>query len=211
MRTWIVTGLVVLAVGLSGVARAQDAKAGQADAKKMKKKTELATFAGGCFWCMQPPFGDIKGVKSTTVGYTGGTTKNPTYQEVCTGKTGHYESIEVEYDPSVASYSQLLDMYWHNIDPTDGDGQFCDHGMQYRPVIFYHNDEQKRLAEASMKQVEKKFGVMEVKLLPASTFYPAEEYHQNFCMKEPDRYSDYREGCGRDRRLKKLWGDQAGH
>jgi peptide-methionine (S)-S-oxide reductase len=214
MRTWIVAGMIVVAAGLVGTAGAQNAMSAKPDAKdqkKMEKKTEIATFAGGCFWCMQTPFDDVKGVKATTVGYTGGTKKNPTYEEVGGGKTGHCESIEIEFDPNVISYAQMLDVYWHNIDPTSGDGQFCDRGNQYRPEIFYHGDEQKRLAEESKKKVEEKFGTVPVQIVAATTFYPAEEYHQKFYMKNPDRYHEYRTGCGRDRRLKELWGDQAGH
>ncbi len=176
-----------------------------------EKKTAIATFAGGCFWCMEPPFDDIKGVKSTTSGYTGGPEKNPTYKQVSSGKTGHAESLQIEYDPAQVSYERLLDVYWHNVDPTVADRQFCDWGKQYRPEIFYHDEEQKRLAEASKKEVEKKFGEVAVKITPATTFYPAEEYHQDYYSKSPDDYYSYRKGCGRDKRLKELWGDSAGH
>ena len=174
-------------------------------------ETAVATFAGGCFWCLEGPFDDVKGVKSTTVGYTGGTEKNPTYQQVSSKKTGHCEAIQVEYDPDRVTYSHLLEVYWHNIDPTAGDHQFCDWGPQYRPEIFYHDDEQKRLAEESRDRVEEKFGTVAVKIEAAGTFWPAEEYHQDFYMKSPDHYSAYRRGCGRDKRLKELWGDDAGH
>jgi peptide-methionine (S)-S-oxide reductase len=204
---------MVLAVGLVGMVRAEKTEPTRPVAAPagMEKKTELATFAGGCFWCMEAPFDDVKGVKSTTSGYTGGTKRNPKYEEVGSGQTGHCEAIQIEYDPTVVSYRQLLDAYWHNIDPTSGDGQFCDRGNQYRPEIFYHNEEQKALAEASRKDVEKKFGEVPVKIEAAGTFYPAEEYHQDFYMKNPDRYHEYRTGCGRDRRLKELWGAGAGH
>jgi peptide-methionine (S)-S-oxide reductase len=160
---------------------------------------------------MEAPFDDVKGVLSTTSGYTGGQKKNPTYHEVGSGKTGHCESIEIEYDPSKVTYETLLQVYWHNIDPTRGDGQFCDGGNQYRPEIFYHNEEQRKAAEASTTEVEKKFGTVAVKITPASVFYPAEEYHQDFYTKDPDQYHQYRAGCGRDRRLKELWGVAAGH
>ncbi len=195
--------ILAVALGLmaAGFAHAAD---------KKDSKTALATFAGGCFWCMESPYDHIKGVKATVSGYTGGTKKNPTYHEVGTGKTGHAESIEIEFDPSQVTYEELLQVYWHNIDPTSGDGQFCDRGNQYRPEIFYHDAAQKAAAEASKVQVEKKFGSVPVNITAASTFYPAEEYHQDYCTKEPDNYSQYRSGCGRDRRLKELWGDEAG-
>ena len=194
---------IALLIIAAGLAHAADSKE--------KKQTAIATFAGGCFWCMEVPFDDVKGVLSTTSGYTGGQKKNPTYHEVGEGKTGHCESIQIEYDPAKVTYETLLQVYWHNIDPTTGDRQFCDWGNQYRPEIFYHNDEQKKLAEASKAEVEKKFGTVAVKITPASVFYPAEEYHQDFYIKDPDQYHQYRTGCGRDRRLKELWGDAAGH
>jgi len=177
-------------------------------ARAEEKKTALATFAGGCFWCMEPPFDHIKGVKRTTSGYTGGTTKNPTYEEVCSGTTGHAEAVQIEYDPAQVTYSQLLDVFWHNIDPTVTNRQFVDRGTQYRPEIFYHDDEQKRIAEESKKDVEKLFGSVEVKITPASTFYSAEEYHQDFYMTNPDHYNAYKDGSGREQRLEKLWGDK---
>jgi peptide-methionine (S)-S-oxide reductase len=160
---------------------------------------------------MEAPFDDVKGVKSTTSGYTGGTEKNPTYQQVSRKQTGHCEAVEIEYDPSKVTYAQLLDVYWHNIDPTAADHQFCDYGPSYRPEIFYHNEAQKAAAEASRAEVEKKFGAVAVKITPASDFWPAEEYHQDFYMNNPDHYDQYRKGCGRDRRLKELWGEDAGH
>jgi peptide-methionine (S)-S-oxide reductase len=181
-----------------------------ADPDQPAKKTAVATFAGGCFWCMEPPFDAVKGVRATISGYTGGEKKNPTYHEVSEGKTGHCEAIQVEYDPAVVTYRQLLQVYWHNVDPTTGDRQFCDWGTQYRPEIFYHDEAQKAAAEASKREVEKKFGEAAVKITPAGVFYPAEEYHQDFYTKEPDHYHDYRKGCGRDRRLLELWGDDAG-
>ncbi|HET6347691.1 MAG TPA: peptide-methionine (S)-S-oxide reductase MsrA [Candidatus Krumholzibacteria bacterium] len=203
----IMLGLVAaFAITIAGVAHTAD----KSDKKSTKTKTETAIFAGGCFWCMEKPFDDVKGVISTTSGYTGGTKKNPTYHEVGSGTTGHCESMEVEFDPSKVTYETLLQVYWHNIDPTQENGQFCDHGNQYRAEIFYLDDAQKAAAEASKKDVEKKFGFCTVNITPASTFYPAEEYHQDFYMKDPDRYHEYRSGCGRDRRLKELWGADAG-
>jgi peptide-methionine (S)-S-oxide reductase len=170
---------------------------------------EKATFAGGCFWCMEPAFDKLPGVRSVISGYTGGQKLNPTYEEVSSGTTGHAESIEISYDPAVISYSKLLDVFWHNIDPTVKDRQFCDVGSQYRSAIFYHNEEQKRSAEASKKALEesKRFpGPVYTEIVAATTFYPAEEYHQKYYQKNPIRYKYYRYGCGRDQRLKELWG-----
>lgn len=169
-----------------------------------------ATFAGGCFWCMEPPFDKLDGVISTTVGYTGGHKDNPTYKEVSAGGTGHAEAIQVVYDPNKISYSQLLEVFWYNIDPFDAGGQFCDRGNQYRTAIFYHNEEQKMLAEKSTEQLEKsKISNQPVvtEIVPAATFYPAENYHQDYYRKNPVRYKFYRYGCGRDKRLKEIWGD----
>ncbi|HOD36299.1 MAG TPA: peptide-methionine (S)-S-oxide reductase MsrA [Syntrophales bacterium] len=170
---------------------------------------EKATFAGGCFWCMEPPFDKLEGVQSVVSGYTGGDKKNPTYEEVSSGSTGHAESVEITYDPTVISYSRLLDVFWHNIDPTVKDRQFCDVGAQYRTAIFYHSAEQKRLAEASKKALEqsKRFpGPIYTEITAAATFYPAEEYHQKYYQKNPVRYKLYRFNCGRDQRLRELWG-----
>ena len=168
-----------------------------------------ATFAGGCFWCMQPPFDGLDGVISTTVGYTGGHTRNPTYEEVESGGTGHTEAIQITYDPKKIGYAKLLDVFWHNIDPLTPNGQFCDLGTQYRSAIFYHNDEQKRLAEESKKTLETSGRFQEpivTEIVPASAFYPAEDYHQGYYRKNPVRYHYYRYRCGRDQRLDKLWG-----
>jgi len=174
---------------------------------------QIATFAGGCFWCMEHPFDELPGVVSVTSGYTGGHQKNPTYQEVSAGGTGHAESVQVLYDPAKISYGKLLDRYWHNIDPTTKDRQFCDAGNQYRSAIFYHNEEQHRLALQSKKALEqnKPFkGSVLTEIVPAGEFYPAEEYHQHYYKKNPIRYKYYRTSCGRDKRLKELWGDKAG-
>ena len=172
-------------------------------------KLAIATFAGGCFWCMEPPFDKIEGVVSTTSGYTGGKIKNPTYKEVSAGTTGHAEALRVEYDPSRVTFAQLLEVFWRNVDPTTATRQFCDHGDQYRPEIFFHDDEQKRLSEASKKFLEEsgKFERVAVRVSPAVEFYDAEEYHQDFYKKEPRHYYRYREGCRRDNRLDELWKD----
>ncbi|MDE3119824.1 MAG: peptide-methionine (S)-S-oxide reductase MsrA, partial [Nitrospirota bacterium] len=168
-----------------------------------------ATFAGGCFWCVEEAFQDIDGVVSATSGYTGGQKANPTYEEVSAGGTGHAESVEIVYDPAKVGYGQLLEVFWRNIDPTTPDQQFCDHGSQYRSAIFYHNEEQKRLAEESKKKVEATKPFREpvvTQIVPASTFYAAEEYHQDFYKKNPIRYKFYKHNCGRAKRLAQLWG-----
>ena len=158
---------------------------------------------------MEPPFDKLPGVISTTSGYTGGKTKNPTYEQVSSGTTGHAEAVEVEYDPTKVTYQKLLDVFWHNVDPTQRDGQFCDHGSQYRTAIFYQNEEQKKLAEASKAALDKGKpfkGAIVTEIVPAPEFYRAEEYHQDFYKKNPARYKIYRTGCGRDARLQALWG-----
>ncbi len=163
---------------------------------------EKATFSGGCFWCMQPPFDNLKGVISTTVGYTGGTQQNPTYDDVCRGRTDHLESIEVVYDPSQISYEQLLDVFWLNVDPTDGGGQFVDRGMHYRTAIFYHNGQQRQIAEESKKTLPdtgRYPSPIVTEIRPAMDFYPAEEYHQNYYEKNPIGYASYKMGSGRGR------------
>jgi len=167
-----------------------------------------ATFAGGCFWCLEHPYDELEGVVSTTVGYTGGQKENPTYEEVSAGTTGHAESIEILFDPQKISYQKLLEVFWRNIDPTAKDAQFCDHGSQYRSAIFYHDEEQRRLAEESKQALldSGKFQTVETEIVPASTFWKAEDYHQDYYLKNPIRYKIYRYGCGRDRRLKELWG-----
>lgn len=169
----------------------------------------VATFAGGCFWCMEPPFDELEGVLSTTSGYTGGQTKNPTYREVSAGGTGHAEAVQVAYDPKKISYERLLEVFWRNVDPLDEGGQFCDRGSQYRAAIFYHDDTQRRLAEGSRKALEasRRFSQPIVtEIVAATEFYPAEEYHQDYYRKNLVRYKYYRWGCGRDPRLTELWG-----
>jgi len=196
MRSVVLLRLAVVAslVALTAVA---------ADAQELAK----ATFAGGCFWCMEPPFDKLDGVVSTTSGYTGGQKANPTYEQVSAGTTGHAEAVEIVYDPRKVTYAQLLEVFWHNIDPTTPDRQFCDIGSQYRAVIFFHDETQRRLAEESKQAVAQRLRQPVVTLVvPAATFYVAEEYHQDFYKKNPIRYQVYRTGCGRDRRLEALWG-----
>ena len=180
-------------------------------AKQAEQELATATFSGGCFWCMEQPFDMLPGVIKTIPGYTGGDTKHPTYKEVSSGTTGHVEAMQITYAPSVISYEKLLEVYWHNIDPTNGNGQFCDTGNQYRAGIFYHNEEQKRLAEQSKTLLEKnkKFtGSIMTFIAAATEFYPAEDYHQNFSRKNPLTYKFYRFTCGRDNRLHELWGNR---
>lgn len=169
----------------------------------------VAIFAGGCFWCLEPPFDKLDGVLGTTTGYTGGTKTDPTYKEVSAGGTGHYEAVQVEYDPARVSYERLIEVFWRNIDPVDAGGQFCDKGAPYRSAIFTSDDRQRALAEASKAALDKS-GKLPAKIvteiLPATKFYPAEDYHQDYYRKNSVSYSFYRWNCGRDRRLEQLWG-----
>jgi peptide-methionine (S)-S-oxide reductase len=169
--------------------------------------TASVILAGGCFWCMEPPYDKTDGVISTISGYSGGKGANPTYEQVSAGSTGHLEVVKIEYDPTKVSYEKLLEIFWVNIDPLDADGQFCDKGSQYRSAIFFGNEKEKELAEASKKQIADKLGqeVM-TDILPAADFYPAEDYHQDYYMKNPLKYKFYRYGCGRDARLEAVWG-----
>ena len=171
------------------------------------KKMDIATFGGGCFWCMQTPFESLDGVVKTDVGYMGGHVENPTYEQVCSGTTGHLEVMQVTYDPHKVPYEQLLETFWHNIDPTDNKGQFCDKGSQYRSAIFYHDEEQKKIAEASRDNLIKSgsINIVYTEILPAKKFYRAEEYHQDYSKKSKYRYDYYRYMSGRDEKLKELW------
>ncbi|WP_417598600.1 peptide-methionine (S)-S-oxide reductase MsrA [Oceanospirillum sp.] len=172
-------------------------------------KEARAIFAGGCFWCMEPPFDGTEGVISTTSGYTDGHKQNPTYREVSAGVTGHTEAVEIIYDPEVVSYQTLLDIFWVNIDPFAVNRQFCDAGSQYRSGIYPLDNEQSRLAEISKAEHQQNFNQkIQTEIKPASTFYPAEDYHQDYYMKNPIRYTFYRSSCGRDHRLKEVWGDK---
>jgi peptide-methionine (S)-S-oxide reductase len=192
-RRLVQTMLGMLCVVLAGTAEAQE--------------TARATFAGGCFWCMEPPFDELDGVLSTTSGYTGGNTENPTYKEVSAGRTGHTEAVEIVYDPRKITYSQLLEVFWRNHDPLTANAQFCDVGNQYRPGIFVHDDAQRRQAEASKQAVARQLQKPVVtEIVAATRFWPAEEYHQDYYKKNPIRYNFYRFTCGRDPRLKQVWG-----
>jgi peptide-methionine (S)-S-oxide reductase len=173
---------------------------------------EVAVFAGGCFWCEESAFEGLPGVASAVSGYAGGTTENPTYEQVSTGRTGHAEAAQVTFDPAKISYEKLLDVYWHNIDPTQKDGQFCDHGSQYRTVIFYANEAQEKAALASKAKLEQEprfKGRIATEIVPLTKFYPAEDYHQDYCKVNPLRYTAYYKGCGREARLKEIWGEAA--
>ncbi len=184
-----------LAMTLAGAARAQ--APGQA----------VAIFAGGCFWCTESDFDKVPGVISTTSGYIGGRVPNPTYEQVSSGGTGHAEAVQIVYDPAKVSYQQLLDAYWHSIDPFAKNRQFCDRGEQYRTAIFYLDAEQRKLAEASKVAVQAKFKeTVETQIVMATKFYPAEDYHQDFHTKNPTKYKFYRWNCGRDQRLEQIWG-----
>jgi peptide-methionine (S)-S-oxide reductase len=179
----------------------------QATTPQVATKTATATFAGGCFWCVEADFDKVDGVISTISGYIGGRTANPSYEEVSRGGTGHAEAVEIVYDPAKVSYQKLLDVFWHNIDPLVKDRQFCDRGDQYRTAVFYHGDEQRRLAEASKTAVQGRFKQpIETEIVAAGTFYKAEDYHQDYYVKNPVRYKFYRFNCGRDARLEELWG-----
>ncbi|MGY6629596.1 MAG: peptide-methionine (S)-S-oxide reductase MsrA [Wenzhouxiangella sp.] len=172
-----------------------------------------ATFAGGCFWCMEPPYDRLDGVIETISGFSGGHVSNPSYQEVVRGGTGHLEVVQVVFDPSVVDYARLLEVFWRNIDPYQADGQFCDRGDIYRSAIFVHDDEQARLARDSLAELAAygpEDGPIDTRILPFEAFYPAEDYHQGYYLKNPVRYRYYRWRCGRDQRLEELWGDQAG-
>lgn len=179
------------------------------DKNTIEKRQELATFAGGCFWCMVTPFEEMPGIVSIVSGYTGGHKENPTYEEVCSETTGHYEAVQITFEPDIFPYEKLLDIYWRQIDPTDPGGQFYDRGQSYQTAIFYHSEEQKRQAEASKQALEEsgRFNKPIVtKILPATAFYPAEEYHQNYHKKNPLHYKMYRKGSGREAFIEENWG-----
>lgn len=188
-----------LAAAIGGAA-AQD--------KTTSDKTATAIFAGGCFWCVEADFDKVAGVLSTTSGYIGGSVKNPTYNQVSAGGTGHAEAVKIVYDPAKVTYAKLLDVFWHNVDPLVKDKQFCDSGDQYRTAIFYTDDAQKKLAEETRKTVEAKFAPRTVytQIVQAGQFYDAEDYHQDYYKKNEARYKFYRWNCGRDQRLEQLWG-----
>jgi peptide-methionine (S)-S-oxide reductase len=195
---------LIAALVFAGAASAQNAP--------LPPDRAVATFAGGCFWCVESDFDHVPGVLSTTSGYTGGKVANPTYEQVSAGGTAHAESVEVAYDPRKVSYVQLLDYFWHHIDPTVKDQQFCDHGNQYRTAIFVHSDEERKLAEDSKKKVEAELKKpIYTEIDQAGPFYKAEDYHQDFYLKNPTKYKFYRWNCGRDQRIEQIWGTHKGN
>ena len=211
MKRWFVIAIVAV-ISLWGCVNPSSQAQADITPKIDDVNTEVlaqATFAGGCFWCMEKPFDHLEGVVATTSGYTGGDVVTPSYQQVSTGTTGHAESVQVTYDPTKIRYEQLLTVFWHNVDPVDGGGQFCDRGTQYRTSIFYHTEEQRLLAEQS-KQALRASGLLQqpivTDIVEASTFYPAEDYHQDYYLKSSMQYRFYRLACGRDRRLAEVWG-----
>ena len=186
------------------------AGASASTAQEPKPATEVAIFAGGCFWCMEPPFDKLDGVLATVSGYIGGSAEDADYRSVLSGRTGHYEAVRIEYDPARVDYAALLEVFWRNVDPFDARGQFCDKGPQYLTAVFALDDRQRELAEESMAalvQRTSKHGKIRTEILPAPEFFPAEEYHQDYYLKNPVRYKFYRWNCGRDQRLKAIWGD----
>ena len=204
--------LMVGASGASGASGAEATKPASKPAPAKSPRTETATFAMGCFWCGETQFETLPGVKSVVSGYAGGPEQRPTYEQVSAGATGHYEAIQITFDPAVTSYAKLLDLFWRGIDPTQADGQFCDRGRQYRSAVFANDATQKKLAEDSRRAIEASKVLKQpivTEILPAAKFWPAEDYHQDFWKKDPERYRSYRQGCGRDRRLAELWGEKA--
>jgi peptide-methionine (S)-S-oxide reductase len=209
---WKLTIVAALLVGTPLAGRPVQGRSRSGEGSLVQGSTALATFAGGCFWCMEHPFDQLPGVISVTSGYTGGHAEHPSYEEVSAGGTGHAESVEIVYDPTKVTYEQLLAVFWHNIDPLTREAQFCDHGSQYRSAIFYHDSTQRRLAEESKRQLETTGRFRQpivTEIVAATAFYPAEEYHQHYYRKNPIRYNFYRWNCGRDRRLRELWGASA--
>jgi len=201
-RTWF----VALLTGLAANAAAQRVA-------EPPEGLAQATFAGGCFWCVEEAFDPVDGVEATISGYTGGETEHPSYKQVASGYTDHAEAVRVHYDPDTVDYERLVEVFWHNIDPTVADRQFCDQGAQYRTAIFYHNERQKRLAEASRGAIEESGqlpGPVVTDIEAAGPFYRAEEAHQDYYRENPTRYQFYKRACGRAERLRELWGEQAG-
>ncbi len=209
MRTRSVFLILIINLMLFGQARLAHPAAEPNTGGETMDTVNTATFAGGCFWCMEPPFEKLPGVLSVTSGYTGGTKDHPTYEEVCSGTTGHAEAVQIRYDTATISYNDLLEVFWRNIDPTTPNRQFSDVGTQYRTAIFTHDEEQRRLALESKERLQQsgKFArPIVTETVPASTFYPAEDYHQDYYKKNPLRYHLYRIGSGRDAYLKRTWG-----
>jgi peptide-methionine (S)-S-oxide reductase len=208
--TTIVAAVTLVLTTLTGgrASSAQTTTGTAAPQTAASEQTGVATFAAGCFWCVEEAFDKVDGVRTTTSGYTGGQRPNPTYEEVSSGTTGHTEAVQVAYDPSRVSYRTLLQTFWHNVDPIDGAGQFCDRGRQYRPAIFVHSEEQREEAEESRREVAAQLGrAVAVEIVPAPDFYAAEAYHQDYYTKNPLRYRFYKWSCGRAQRLQEIWGE----
>jgi len=211
-RTLITSATALIFAGISAAGVFAQTKQEKQPAATRPSTTAIATFAGGCFWCTEADFDKVDGVISTTSGYIGGKTANPTYDSVSAGNSGHAEAVQVVFDPSKVTYSKLLEYYWRTIDPTTKDRQFCDSGSPYRTAIFTHDEQQRALAEASKKALSNNKPFREpivTEIVNATQFYPAEDYHQDYYIKNPVRYKFYRGNCGRDARLKQLWGAQA--
>ncbi len=211
-RTLITSATALIVAGIAAAGVFAQTKQEKQSAATRPSTTAIATFAGGCFWCTEADFDKVDGVISTTSGYIGGKTANPTYDSVSAGNSGHAEAVQVVFDPSKVTYSKLLEYYWRTIDPTTKDRQFCDSGNPYRTAIFTHDEQQRALAEASKKALSNNKPFREpivTEIVNATQFYPAEDYHQDYYIKNPVRYKFYRGNCGRDARLKQLWGSQA--
>ena len=211
-RTLITSASALIVAGIAAAGVFAQTKQEKQSAATRPSTTAIATFAGGCFWCTEADFDKVDGVISTTSGYIGGKTANPTYDSVSAGNSGHAEAVQVVFDPSKVTYSKLLEYYWRTIDPTTKDRQFCDSGNPYRTAIFTHDEQQRALAEASKKALSNNKPFREpivTEIVNATQFYPAEDYHQDYYIKNPVRYKFYRGNCGRDARLKQLWGSQA--
>ncbi len=210
----MVFGLSLALAASSGAGTEAGAQGATRQAEPPAAGLAVATFAGGCFWCLEPPFDRLEGVVSTTSGYTGGTVAGPSYKQVSGGGTGHVEAVRVVYDPAKVDYRTLLDVFWRNVDPLDAAGQFCDRGHEYRPAVFAHDEEQRRLADASKAALTASghlAGPIAVEVEPARDFYVAEDYHQDYYLKNPVRYRYYRWNCGRDARLEQVWGAAPPH
>lgn len=209
-RFYLLPLAAALATGFGTLATSQ-AFAQQGEGASDAEASATAIFAGGCFWCMEPPFDRQPGVSATVSGYIGGEVDNPSYEQVSGGGTGHAEAVEIRYDADTISYAQLLEIFWRNVDPFAVDRQFCDGGSQYRSAIFYTNERQRKLAEASLAEMQERFDRdIATEIVPAGTFWDAEDYHQNYYEENPLRYKFYRYRCGRDDRLEEVWGDEAG-
>ena len=202
----------LLAAAIAAPCPGETQAAEKADSSAEPESLEIATFAGGCFWCVESDFDGVPGVVRTVSGYTGGHVENPTYRQVSSGTTGHREAVQIFYDPEQVGYSDLLEVFWRTVDPTDAGGQFCDRGHSYTTAIYANTAEQQRLAEASKSEIQSA-GILEQPVVTtietAGPFYPAEDYHQNYYQKNPLRYKFYRFSCGRDQRVKDIWGEQA--